>query len=424
MRETRGASAYQPRVLTICGGGNAGHALAVVLSQRTNAHIDWLVGSAERADLLRRGLSRGGLRSTGVITAEADRLRTISADPGEVIPNADLVLLAVPAFIHAGVLRRIGPQLGDATPVGCLPTRGGFEFEAARHLPRRGGRRRTIFGLDTLPWSTRVVEPGEVVNIGAAKAEATLASLPADSGRDLAPALSEFFGTRIAPATSFLSLTLGNQGQFIHPGLMYGHFRSWSGERYDHESVPLLYAAATDQMGEIVEGLSREAISVVHTLRARTKGSLRLDHVQPVHDWLRSSYAHVTADMSTVAACFRTGPIRARRAPTIEVTPGSFVPNFQYRYLTEDVPYGLVITRALADLVAVETPTTNEVISWAQGVMNKVYLVDGRLDGPDTANLPTPQNHGIFSLDDLTSWYGAERPPERQLVHQSPVDRP
>jgi ketopantoate reductase len=416
MSETPGASADQPRVLTICGGGNAGHTLAVVLSKRVTAHIDWLVSSPERADLLRRGLSRAGLRSTGVITAKADRLRTISSDPAEVIPNADMVLLAVPAFAHAEVLRRIGMHLGDATPVGCLPTRGGFEFEAARHLPRRGGRRRAIFGLQTLPWSTRVVEPGEVVNIGAAKAEATLASLPADSGRHLARKLSQFFGTRVVPAASFLSLTLSNQGQVIHPGLMYGHFRSWSGERYDDDSAPLLYAAATDEMGKIVERLSREAIAVARTLRARTEGALRLDQVQSVHEWLRSSYADVTADSSTVAACFRTGPIQERRVPMIEVTPGKFIPNFQYRSLTEDVPYGLVITRALAELASVETPMINEVISWAQRVTNKVYLIGERLEGPDLADLPTPQNHGIFSLDDLIRWYRAEAAAEVQRV--------
>ncbi len=410
------ASAEETRFITICGGGNAGHALAVVLSQRFTAHVDWLVSSPERADLLRRGWSRDGLRSTGVITAEADRLRTISSDPAEVIPNADMVLLAVPAFAHAEVLRRIGTYLGDATPVGCLPTRGGFEFEAARHLPRRGSRRRTIFGLQTLPWSTRVVKPGEVVNIGAAKAEGTLASLPADSGEHLARKLSQIFGTRLAPAASFLSLTLGNQGQVIHPGLMYGHFRSWSGEEYDSDSVPFLYAEATDQMGEVVERMSSEALAVALTLRDETKRALCLDHVQSVHDWLRSSYAQVTADSSTVATCFRTGPIQERRTPMIELTPGRFTPNFQYRALTEDVPYGLVITRALADIVAVETPMIDEVISWAQGVIDKVYLVGGRLEGPDMADLPTPQNHGISSLDDLIRWYSAEAALEAQRL--------
>jgi hypothetical protein len=415
MSET-GASADETRAITICGGGNAGHALAVVLSQRSTAHVDWLVSSPERADLLRSGWSRDGLRSTGVITAKADRLRTISSDPAEVIPNADMVLLAVPAFAHADVLRRIGTHLADATPVGCLPTRGGFEFEAARHLPRRAGARRVIFGLQTLPWSTRMVKPGELVNIGAAKAEGTLASLPADPGEHLASKLSQIFGTRLVPAESFLSLTLGNQGQSIHPGLMYGHFRSWSGEEYDDDSVPLLYKDATDQMGEVVERLSSEALVVARTLRDKTDGALRLDHVQSVHDWLRSSYAHVTADPSTVATCFRTGPIQERRTPMVEVTPGKFTPNFQYRSLTEDVPHGLVITRALADIAAVETPTIDEVISWAQGVLDKAYLVGGRLEGPDMADLPTPQNHGILSPDDLVRWYSAEAALEAQRV--------
>jgi NAD/NADP octopine/nopaline dehydrogenase, alpha-helical domain len=408
MSETVGASGDRIRVLTICGGGNAGHALAVVVSKHATAHIDWLVSSAERADLLRRGLSRGGLRSTGVITAEADRLRTISADPAEVIPNADMVLLAVPAFAHAAVLGRIRVHVGDATSVGCLPTRGGFEFEAARYLPRRGWTRRWIFGLQTLPWSTRVVKPGEVVNIGAAKAEATVASLPADSVAYLARELAEILGIRLVPTESFLSLTLGNPGQFIHPGLMYGHFHSWKGERYDEASIPMFYSAATDEMGEIVERLSTEAIAVAAALKARSRGALSLEHVQSVHDWLRSSYADVTADSRTVATCFRTGPIQMRRAPMIEVTPGQFIPDFQYRYLTEDVPYGLVVTRALAELVSVATPMIDEVTSWAQRVINKAYLIGGRLHGPDITDLPLPQNHGIHSLDDLIKWYSAD----------------
>src|SRR6266581_2880114 len=84
-------------VLTICGGGNAGHALAVVLSQNFDGTVDWLVGSEEKADLLRHGGSTDGLQSTGAIKARADKLRTITSDPAEVIPDADIVLIVVPA---------------------------------------------------------------------------------------------------------------------------------------------------------------------------------------------------------------------------------------------------------------------------------------------------------------------------------------
>src|SRR5256885_14129839 len=95
--------------LTICGSGNAGHALAVVASQNFDGDIDWLVGSEEKADLLRRRTSANRLHSTGAVTASAHRLRTISADPAQVIPNADLLMIVVPAFGHAAVLRRIRP---------------------------------------------------------------------------------------------------------------------------------------------------------------------------------------------------------------------------------------------------------------------------------------------------------------------------
>jgi hypothetical protein len=411
-RSTHRASHGQA-ALTICGGGNAGHALAVVLSQHFDGDIDWLVGSEEKAELLRRGTSAAGLHSTGVIEASADRLRTISADPAQVIPHADMALIVVPAFAHATVLRRIQPYVTDATTIGCLPTRGGFEFEAAQLIPGGGGVRK-IFGLQTLPWSTRVVTPGEVVNIGAVKAEVVLAALPLGETRDTAARLSGLLGTQIRPSEGFLNLTLGNPGQFIHTGLMYGHFHSWRGQEYEEDEIPMLYAGATDEMGAVVEGLSDDAIAVARAIEAQSGGALNLESVIPVHEWLRSSYSHVTGDMSTVATCFRTGPIQARQAPMIEARPGKFVPNFGYRYLSEDVPFGLVITRALAEIANVETPMIDEVVSWAQTAMKTVYLVEGKLRGPDAMDLPIPQRHRVFELQDLIEWYGADAPEVRR----------
>jgi hypothetical protein len=397
------ASKGRRAVLAICGGGNGGHALAVVASQNFDGDIDWLVGSEEKADLLRRGMSAGGLHSTGVIRGNAHRLRTISADPAQVIPNADIVMIVVPAFVHAMVLRRIAPHVSETATVGCLPTRGGFEFEAARLIP--SGTCQGIFGLQTLPWSTRVVTPGRVVNIGAAKAEVVLAALPADNAAGIAARLAEIIGTQVVPAEGFLNLTLGNPGQFIHPGLMYGHFRSWRGEEYDQDSIPMFYADATDEIGEVVEGLSDDAIAVARAIEMGSGNAVNLQEVIPVHEWLRSSYGHVTGDTNTVATCFRTGPIRARKAPMNEVRPGRFAPNFGYRYMSEDVPYGLVITRALAEIVNVRTPTIDEVVRWAQSVMQKVYLVGEELEGRDVGDLPIPQHHGVSALSDLIEWY-------------------
>jgi predicted dinucleotide-binding enzyme len=392
--------------VTICGGGNAAHALAVVASQNFGGVIDWLVSTDEKAQLLRQGLSSGGLRSTGVITASADRVRTISADPAEVIPNADVVIITVPAFAHAAVLRRIKPHVSERTAIGCMPTRGGFEFEAAQLAALRESVRPTVFGLQTLPWSTRVTTVGTGVHIGAVKAEVVLAALPASHAPSIAARISEILGTSVVATGSFLGLTVGNPGQIIHPGLMYSHFRSWRGEEYDKDRVPLLYAEATDEMGVLVERLSDDAIATARALEAQSRGVFELQPVVlPIHEWLRTAYGPVTGDTSSVGACFRTGPIQARRAPMLEIRPGKFVPNFQYRYLSEDVPYGLVVTRALAEIAAAETPTIDEVIAWAQSMLQKAYLVDDGLRGPDAKDVPIPQNYGVSTVSDLIDWY-------------------
>ena len=50
---------------------------------------------------------------------------------------------------------------------------------------------------------------------------------------------------------------------------------------------------------------------------------------------------------------------------------GQYVPDFSHRYLTEDVPMGLVVLRGVATIVGVNTPTMDEVLIWAQKIMGK-----------------------------------------------------
>ncbi len=48
---------------------------------------------------------------------------------------------------------------------------------------------------------------------------------------------------------------------------------------------------------------------------------------------------------------------------------GKFMPDFTYRYLTEDVPFGLCAMKGVADLMGVPTPHFDKIIVWAQGKM-------------------------------------------------------
>jgi hypothetical protein len=393
----------------------------VAISQGFAGEVVWLTSSEEKAELLRRGVfSQPGLRSTGVIVAAADKVVAISSDPAAIIPIADIVIIAVPAFAHAPVLKQISPYLKDDVLVGALPSRSGFEFEACSIISGIEPQgRRVLFGLQTLPWSTRVQEPGRVVNFGALKAKVFMATLPAKRASNVAKQLTPILGTEIVPTQNFLNMTLGNTGQVIHPGLMYGHFATWSGEEYRETEIPYFYAHASDHIGAFVEQLSADIVAVAEAIEAQSAGALDLSGVLSVHEWLRMSYPTQTADMRSTATCFRTGPIQARKAPMLEIAPGCFVPNFRYRYLSEDVPFGLVIVRAIAELAGIETPAVDAVLSWTQDKLGTQYLTNGRLKGPVVESLPIPQNYGIATLTDLVDCYAERRPiiPDLQRAH-------
>lgn len=89
--------------------------------------------------------------------------------------------------------------------------------------------------------------------------------------------------------------------------------------------------------------------------------------------------------------------------PMKEAGNGKWVPDFKYRYLAEDVPYGLVVTKGLALLAGVPTPETDRVLAWCQDKLGKEFLVGTELTGKDVTSSRAPQAYGYKSLDDLVA---------------------
>merc|ERR1712050_778911 len=80
---------------------------------------------------------------------------------------------------------------------------------------------------------------------------------------------------------------------------------------------------------------------------------------------------------------------------------GKFIPNYGYRYMTEDLPMGLIPLRAIAAMAGVETPTTDKVLLWCQSCCDKEYLVDGELKGKDIGETRAPVNFDITTIDQM-----------------------
>lgn len=398
--------AEPPSVLTICGGGNGAHALAVLASANHNGDIFWLTSTPAKADGLRQGvLSPEGLRASGVLGGSAGRVRRVSSDPAEVIPAADMVLFVLPAFAHSVVLARIGPYLKGSVFLGAIPSRGGFEFEVMRTGLLRDGQERTVFGFQTLPWLCRVREWARVVEIKGVKARVPAAALPRGSTDDIARRMTRLLGTAITSLPNFLHLTLGNPSQIIHAGIMYAMFRG-SALTYQAQEIPRIYDQVDEAAARLLEAVSEDIVAVARAIEEASGGALDMSGVIPIYQWLTQSYPTQVGDKETLASCFRTNEAyRGIMAPTREVRPGEYTIDFTHRFLSEDVPFGLVVTKAIAEIVAIPTPTLDEVVAWAQERLGKQYLVGERLIGSDVRELRIPQNHGIRTPKDLIRVY-------------------
>ena len=78
---------------------------------------------------------------------------------------------------------------------------------------------------------------------------------------------------------------------------------------------------------------------------------------------------------------------------------GGYVPDFTSRYLTEDVPYMLVVHKGLAEMVGVSMPKIDMLLKWCQKVMEKEYLVGGGLKGRDIGESRAPQRFGYHDFE-------------------------
>ncbi len=381
--------------ITICGGGNGAQTLMPIAAQNLGCPVDLYAPFADEAEWLQQGMAaHGGLEVTGAVQARA-RPRRISADPAAVIPGSGVVVLVLPAFAHESTLRQIAPFLDEGAWVGAMPARGGFDYCSVRVLQESGRDDVRLFGLQTLPWACRIKEYGQAVHVLGAKRAVDAASRPAAEIGRIAPLLEQMVGLRVEAATSLLALTLANAGQVIHPGIMYGLFAAWDGVPFAADAIPLFYQGLDEAGARLLSDLSEE----VQAIRARLEPALDLSAVRPLKEWLLYSYGEAIVDPSSLWSSFVTNrAYTGLKAPVREAAPGQFVPDFRARYLSEDVPFGLAVSRAIADLAAVQTPAMDRVIAWAGAHLGQDYL------GRDAAEARIPQKYGLADVEQLLAF--------------------
>ena len=121
-----------------------------------------------------------------------------------------------------------------------------------------------------------------------------------------------------------------------------------------------------------------------------------------IHLWLLRRYSHDISNKSTLYKAIQTNAaFQGIKHPVKTTEDGKFVPDFTHRYMTEDVPYGLVVIRGIAEIVGIQTPNIDKVLTWCQEKMGKEYLVNSKFQGKDIASSRAPQRYGFTSLESI-----------------------
>lgn len=388
--------------ITVCGGGNAAHAIIPIIRNNFSGKLNLFLPYGDEAAQFNKLIEEKRFITATMgekkLYGRPDEASKFAKD---VCKDADLILVPLPAFAHEPTLLQIAPFLKEEVIIGAIPARSGFEYSALKILKDNKKEKVIIFGMQTLPWACRIKEYASKVDILGKKRSVGMAAFPHKITSELASFLTRLLDLKIEPLPNMLTLSLANVGQIIHPGIMYGIFKGKEKVKYQKDEIPLFYQGVTKKISETLKMMSDEILVLTKEIKNIDK-SINLNHVLGLKDWLIYSYKDSIEDKSTLQSCFVTNrAYQGLCAPMKKIGNDYFLPNFQARYLTEDVPYGLVVTKAIAQLAKVDTPIIDEVILNISKWIGKEYIKGSYLEGKDIKDTRIPQNYGINNLENI-----------------------
>ncbi len=289
---------------------------------------------------------------TGRARTGTGRLALATHDIAEAIAGANLILIAVPALYHRVYADALAPHLKDGHHVVLLPgTLGALEF-AKQIRDDSSTAEVTISELDTLPYATRMTGPASVYVYHALPAFG-LGTFPALRGDEV---LAEFrcLYPQVSAFRDVLEAGLSNCNPVIHPlGVLMnaGRIEYSRGEFwYYEEGVTLSTARA-------MEALDAERIAIGERLGLRLPGQAQALH------------AVGYGPKGDLWECLKGSK---------GLTPIKGPTSLSNRYVTEDIPIGLVCWSQLGDLLGVPTPLMKATVEIGIAISGVNYWETGR----------------------------------------------
>jgi len=340
--------------ISVLGAGAGGLTTAADLSmQGHDVTLFELSKFESNLDAIRKN---GGIDITGAASEGHAEPTTITSNPEEAVTDADLVIQVVPNFAFRPFAEAAGPHLAEGQPFVLLSANTMSALEYREILNDVGAPEVRLGETPSLAYAVRKTSPSSVHVLGI-KRELSVAGVPAKHSSELAELLDEAFPFSIKAAENVLETSLFNANPVIHPvGALLN-----AGEIESPEDEYYLYQNVTDAIGRVMSKVDEERIRLGDALglEVKTVGEL-------FHDWYGiGEHEFYATTIDSLRTSSIHGPIQG---------PDSL----NHRYVTEDVPYGLVPLSEMGSACGVETPTIDSLIQLAEDMHHTDYREEGR----------------------------------------------
>lgn len=338
------------RSVAILGAGNGGCAAAADLGGRGYDMRLWS-RSEERLAPMRE---IGGIEYAGALGEGRQPIDAITTDIAEAIKGADLVLIMVPTHAHEDMARAVAPHLtGDQA---LMVSPGHTLLLVPQTLRRCGIAQPVTCETGTLPYICRMDGPARV-RITQPSRHQAFAAFPANQTERLTRLIEPLF-PMIRPVGSVLETVFPYTNAIHHPPAFLcnaGRVESTGGDYYHY------YDGITPSVGRLIDRLDAERLAVANALGC--------DPAPLPEHFLRMGYTTEAARDSGLAyeVFHQSEADRWIRAPS----------TLDYRFFTEDVPYGLVPLSELGRLAGVATPAIDAMIEICSALMDRDFRSQG-----------------------------------------------
>jgi opine dehydrogenase len=338
--------------VAVLGAGNGGVAVAADLGAR-----GFRVALANRSrERLEPFLRLGAVEMTGALGEATVPVARITTDVAEAVAGADVVMLTVPAPGQAYYAEELARCLAPDQLVVLNASNTGSALHVARILAELGAPPVAVVELNSLTYICRMASPTRVNITGPART-VRMGVLPAARAEESAARFRRYY-PQAEPVPSVLVTSLTNLNAVLHPpGMLLnaGWIEHTAGQFFYY------YEGTTPAVARAIEAVDRERRAVAAAYGFETPTFLDF--------FFRAGYTSRRAwEAGSVLEALRDSvPNRYIKAP----------PNLEGRYIQEDVGFGLVPLRALAQAVGVPVPTVEALIHLASVATGVDYLEHG-----------------------------------------------